>query len=375
MRYKIIEMNDIVDVSSKQENIPVWDLFWKGFTPESEIRMWDFYGGRPWVLKHVPRYGKVLEAGCGLGRYVFYLSQLGIDIEGLDFHRPTVEAVRKWSGQQGFECKFHVGDVTQLPYETESLSGCLSFGVIEHFKEGPEKALAEAYRVLRPGGIAIISTPSISFAQLYFLLRNKLKDIVKTFIGTPIEKKPFFQYWYSPRKLRSLVESCGLRVVLWGANDLKYAFWELEKQTVRWFRLADFLERTPLARWGAQAFTVSVKIGDEMCCFLCGQKKVISDKWHKHYLPICDDCSTSPLANYYLRRKRPHFHACWQYDPVPPSDSSSNKGCHFCGEIVESDTLFEDFGFCVPICCQCLQIPMRNLVASNEFLQPRWRPR
>ena len=53
-----------------------------------------------------------------------------------------------------------------LPYEDSSISGYLSFGVIEHFIEGPHEALAEAFRVLRPGGIAIITTPGVFFSHI-----------------------------------------------------------------------------------------------------------------------------------------------------------------------------------------------------------------
>jgi hypothetical protein len=53
------------------QNSEVWDDWWGGISPLSEIRMWDFYGGRQWITKYVPRFGKVIEGGCGVGRYVF----------------------------------------------------------------------------------------------------------------------------------------------------------------------------------------------------------------------------------------------------------------------------------------------------------------
>lgn len=81
------------NIGQKQE---VWDNEWGGLTPESEIQMWDFYGLRPWILKFTPRHGKIVEAGCGLGRYNFYFSRMGIDIEGVDFSKPTVEYLNSW---------------------------------------------------------------------------------------------------------------------------------------------------------------------------------------------------------------------------------------------------------------------------------------
>ncbi len=72
-----------------------WKESWKKLTVEQEIRMWDYYGLRPWILKYVPRFGKVIEAGCGLGRYVFLLHRLGIDIEGIDFSDETINEVKE----------------------------------------------------------------------------------------------------------------------------------------------------------------------------------------------------------------------------------------------------------------------------------------
>ena len=125
----------------------IWSEWWKVLKPEDEIRMWDYYGGRQWITKYVPRFGKVLEAGCGLGRYVFYLSSFDIDIEGLDFSKHTIDFVSEWQKSKGFNCRFIDGDVCDLPYENNSLSGYISLGVIEHFQEGPQKALNEANKI------------------------------------------------------------------------------------------------------------------------------------------------------------------------------------------------------------------------------------
>lgn len=55
----------IKDVGQKST---VWDNWGDKNTPLSEIRTWDFYGGRPWVLKYVPSYGKVIKDRSGFGR-------------------------------------------------------------------------------------------------------------------------------------------------------------------------------------------------------------------------------------------------------------------------------------------------------------------
>lgn len=205
----------------------VWSKWWGGITPLSEIRMWDFYGGRQWITKYVPRFGKVVEAGCGLGRYVFYLKRLGIDIEGIDFSPAVIEIVNSIKSEIVPEAVFRQADVSQLPYKDSSLSGYISLGVIEHFVDGPDKVLAEAHRVLRPGGVAIVTTPNTSFLVIYRRLKRRLKDLVKRSVGLKTVPPDFFQYEYSPGKLKNYLMNQGFHVSRAEGFDLQYPFCEI----------------------------------------------------------------------------------------------------------------------------------------------------
>ena len=54
------------------------------------------------------------------------------------------------------------GDVADKPIAPASCAAVLSSGVVEHFEEGPARALAEARRVLEPGGRLFVAVPSNS---------------------------------------------------------------------------------------------------------------------------------------------------------------------------------------------------------------------
>lgn len=103
----------------------------------------------------VPRGGRVLDAGCGNG---FLLAALvegyGIEPWGQD-NSSTLRAVVE-TNVPGI--RFHVGELTTLPYDDRFFDLVVSTDVLEHLDE-PERALAELMRVTRPGGQCFISVP------------------------------------------------------------------------------------------------------------------------------------------------------------------------------------------------------------------------
>jgi SAM-dependent methyltransferase len=98
----------------------------------------------PHLLEFLPKNGKVLEAGCGLGRYVKYLADEGYDIVGIELSGDAVRVVKRKTP----ELRLIQGDVLRLPFRTASIDGIISLGVIEHFIEGCDGPLREMHRVL-----------------------------------------------------------------------------------------------------------------------------------------------------------------------------------------------------------------------------------
>lgn len=95
---------------------------------------------------------KVLDAGCGTGLVAANAKLLGAVAEGIDFSEGMVEQAK----DQFPDINFSVGDVEDLPVQDETFDAVLSNIVLFHVTD-PEKAMAEARRVLKPNGRFVFS--------------------------------------------------------------------------------------------------------------------------------------------------------------------------------------------------------------------------
>lgn len=116
-------------------------------------------------LEHFHRYllaaryaaGKqVADVACGSGYGAALLAQRAAAVVGVDRHAPAIEAARLNYPMPGL--RFELGDAQSMPLADACIDLLLSFETIEHLDE-PARLVAEAKRVLRPGGMFMVSTP------------------------------------------------------------------------------------------------------------------------------------------------------------------------------------------------------------------------
>lgn len=93
---------------------------------------------------------ETIDLGCGPGRITAFLTGLGLDATGLDLSPEMIaQATRLYS-----DLGFTTGSMTCLPYPENSFSGALAWYSLIHIPdETLDRVIAEAARVLRPGGL------------------------------------------------------------------------------------------------------------------------------------------------------------------------------------------------------------------------------
>ncbi|MBU8809668.1 class I SAM-dependent methyltransferase [Mycolicibacterium goodii] len=97
----------------------------------------------------------VLEAGCGEGYGADLIADVARHVIGLDYDEATVAHVRARYPR----VDVRHGNLAELPLDDASVDVVVNFQVIEHLWDQAQ-FVSECFRVLRPGGVFLVSTPN-----------------------------------------------------------------------------------------------------------------------------------------------------------------------------------------------------------------------
>ena len=134
-----------------------WTEHWGGHSVEELLAVARVSPLTPLVTAALPAGGRVLEAGCGLGQYVLLLRERGWRAVGVDWSVDALAGCRRVA-----RAPLAAMELRALAVRDGTIGAYISLGVVEHDPDGPDAILAEARRVLAPGGVIVVSVPYLN---------------------------------------------------------------------------------------------------------------------------------------------------------------------------------------------------------------------
>jgi len=147
------------------------------------------------LLENIDTKGKkVLEVGCGTGRFSKPLKEQGAELTVLDIGENLVRSV-----SENLRCEGVVGDACKLPFEDKTFDIIISSECIEHTLD-PDEAIKEICRLCRRGGCVCLTTPNKLWYPV-LVLSERLG--LRKFSG--------IENWIFPSKAQRIMRANGIK--------------------------------------------------------------------------------------------------------------------------------------------------------------------
>jgi 2-polyprenyl-3-methyl-5-hydroxy-6-metoxy-1,4-benzoquinol methylase len=155
-----------------------------------------------WLMQSVPAGARVLDLGCGEGRFAAELLARGDDVVAADV---AAEPLRRARVASPALSTVLVPDGGELPLEVAGFDAVWLGEVLEHVRD-TQALLSEVRRVLRPSGLLVLSTPDHRRrAMIGWALRTRSFD-------AHFDPRGDHLRFYTRRTLAALLEDMRLSV-------------------------------------------------------------------------------------------------------------------------------------------------------------------
>lgn len=178
------------------------------------------------IKKYFPKKGNVCDIGSGPGRYALELLKQGFHVTLVDISKELIQIAKEKIAEQKYEksAEFICSDAKDLSYlQSDHFDALLIMGPLYHLlrKADRMKVLKEAYRLLKPQGVAIIAYLNSWGVLRYGLDRFSSlyndKDFLHRFLGEVIIEGSFENftecYFSTPSNALQEIENAGFNLI------------------------------------------------------------------------------------------------------------------------------------------------------------------
>jgi ubiquinone/menaquinone biosynthesis C-methylase UbiE len=242
----------------KQKKETSGGAYWQGADFNEHLILTEYQTTYHYLLKNYPPPQKVLEAGCGIGRWVIPLAQNKYDVTGIELEEEALNIINQNYTKDNITLVH--GDIFKMPFLDQTFDIVISLGVLEHFEDPlvQQKAISEHFRVFKDDGMFLITVPFVSLIRLLFHFPYL---ILQTFVRKIKKKTEYFsEYRYSRRAFEKVIKKANLKVVEIVYDDLlpPYNFGLMDNPVRKLFK--DNETAYKIHKFGAYMFKLLWKI-------------------------------------------------------------------------------------------------------------------
>ncbi|KOV87882.1 ubiquinone biosynthesis methyltransferase UbiE [Streptomyces sp. NRRL WC-3618] len=182
---------------------------------------------RDFLIEAIRSGEKVLDIGCGTGRFTVPMAEKGADVSGLDISRPMLDVASRKLAERGLSADLREGDMAHLPFPDASFDTVTSMLALMHVPmEDRQAVFGEVARVLRPGGRMLLGVKNSVFEEMFTGDRFASVDVTdvagKQLLFTKTRSgEEYVAPWYSfsPQDLTTLFATVGMTVTRLRGNS------------------------------------------------------------------------------------------------------------------------------------------------------------
>jgi len=168
------------------------------------------------------RRGRLLDVACGPGVVTAELAPDAGVVVAFDATEPMLDKARARCAKAGFSnVAFRSGDAENLPFDDAEFDGVVTRLAIHHFAH-PQRALDQMFRVLRPGGTAVIVDVVSSENDSESKLHNAIERL----------RDPSHVRMLPASELDKSISRAGFQIA-------EHATWDMDRELEEWLAMVD----------------------------------------------------------------------------------------------------------------------------------------
>lgn len=153
------------------------------------------------AIKYSDKSQKILEAGCGPGRIIKFLFNLGYDVTGIDFIDIAIQKIKKNNPL----LKVSTQSILKTNFRNNEFDTILAFGLYHNFDiQNIKLSLNETFRILKSGGVLCFS---FRLDNIQNLILDKLKE------KKSVSKKLFHKLNLKENEILDILREYNLEII------------------------------------------------------------------------------------------------------------------------------------------------------------------